>query len=321
VSWPDGKPICPRCGSANVHRLKGRSRRRGQIICNTCLQISTVTVGTVMERSHVPLNKWALAPHMMAKKVISAKQLRRELKLGSYRTAWFLCSRIREAIKRASLMGRRIDGSGKGLTWRVTRPDRAHRAPGTESPCGAAELHLRLPPHPAARRRSRRPWLAVPPTRARIGHSLPASTPCLAHNEKAPGGTGAFPYRDTRAARRLRVLSVPLKLANRTRTGRFGSVLEVSSAATVWPDSDRFQHPAIGRCEILSAQVNEFALKRIPVSLQIIDDTLRVANVPCIKRVDYLGNIRSVCVGYWGILSPVASMEKAKFSFPSRLEK
>jgi len=111
VSWPDGKPICPRCGSANVHRLKGRSRRRGQIICNTCLQISTVTVGTVMERSHVPLNKWALAFHMMAETGISAKQLQRELKLGSYRTARFMCSRNREGMKQASLMGRPRPGA------------------------------------------------------------------------------------------------------------------------------------------------------------------------------------------------------------------
>ena len=112
LRWPDGRPICPRCGSANVHRLKGRSRRRGQIICNTCLETFTVTVGTVMERSHVPLNKWALAFHMMAEKGISAMQLQRELKLGSYRTARLMCSRIREGMKRASFMGRRMNGSG-----------------------------------------------------------------------------------------------------------------------------------------------------------------------------------------------------------------
>jgi transposase-like protein len=113
LRWPGGTPICPRCGSANVHRHNGRSRRRGQIICNTCLEAFTVTVGTVMERSHVPLNKWALAFHMMAEKGISAKQLQRELKLGSYRTARFMCSRIREGMTQASLMRRPINGSGK----------------------------------------------------------------------------------------------------------------------------------------------------------------------------------------------------------------
>lgn len=107
LRWPDGKPICPRCGLNNVHRLKGRSRRPGQIMCNTCLETFTVTVGTVMERSHVPLNKWALAFHMMAERGISAKQLQRELKLGSYLTARFPCSRVREGMKRASVMCRR----------------------------------------------------------------------------------------------------------------------------------------------------------------------------------------------------------------------
>jgi transposase-like protein len=126
LRWPDGKPICPRCGSAIVHRLKGRSRRRGQIICNTCLEIFTVTVGTVMERSHVPLNKWALAFHMMAEKGISAKQLQRELRLGSYRTARFMCFRIREGMKRASPMGRPINGSAN--------TDVAGHAPGAGAP-------------------------------------------------------------------------------------------------------------------------------------------------------------------------------------------
>jgi hypothetical protein len=64
--------------------------------------------------------------------------------------------------------------------------------------------------------------------------------------------------------------------------------------------------------------------KRTPVSLQMIDDILQVANVPCIRepqRVDYLGNIHSVCVGSWGLFVPVTSIEKAKFSFHFRLEK
>ncbi|MCC7464562.1 MAG: transposase, partial [Gammaproteobacteria bacterium] len=95
--WPDGKPSCPHCGGTNVHRLEGDSQRAGLIQCNACLLNFTVTVGTVMESSHLPLTKWALAFHKMAasKKGISAKQMQRELRLGSYRTAWFLCHRIR----------------------------------------------------------------------------------------------------------------------------------------------------------------------------------------------------------------------------------
>lgn len=98
--WPDGQPFCPHCGSTNVHRLTGASQRAGLIQCNSCLGSFTVTTKTVMESSHIPLAKWALAFHKMAssKKGISAKQLQRELALGSYRTAWFMAHRIREAM-------------------------------------------------------------------------------------------------------------------------------------------------------------------------------------------------------------------------------
>ncbi len=112
--WPDGKPFCPHCGAFNVHRLEGRSHRAGLIQCNDCLQAFTVMVGTVMESSHLPLTKWALAFHKMAasKKGISAKQMQRELNLGSYRTAWFMCHRIREAMGLDTSAGP-IGGEGK----------------------------------------------------------------------------------------------------------------------------------------------------------------------------------------------------------------
>ena len=100
--WPDNKPVCPHCGETErVHRLHGKSHRKGLIQCNSCLLTFTVTVGTVMESSHVPLTKWVLGFHKMAasKKGISAKQLQRELGLGSYRTAWFMAHRIREAMR------------------------------------------------------------------------------------------------------------------------------------------------------------------------------------------------------------------------------
>ncbi len=112
--WPDGQPVCPHCGSDNVHRLEGKSHRAGLIQCNACLGAFTVTTKSIMESSHLPLTKWALAFHKMAasKKGISAKQMQRELNIGSYRTAWFLCHRIREAMgmtKDASPIG----GEGK----------------------------------------------------------------------------------------------------------------------------------------------------------------------------------------------------------------
>lgn len=97
--WPDGV-YCPLCGSTNVHRMGGKTQA-GMFLCNDCRDKFTVRTGTVFERSHIPLHKWLLATHLMAasKKDMSALQLQRMLGLGSYRTAWFMCHRIREAMK------------------------------------------------------------------------------------------------------------------------------------------------------------------------------------------------------------------------------
>jgi transposase-like protein len=102
VRWPEG-PVCPHCGNTDQERiraLKGKSHRPGLYQCNECREHFTVTVGSVMERSHIPLAKWVLGFHLMAasKKGISAHQLMRTLGLGSYRTAWFMAHRIREAM-------------------------------------------------------------------------------------------------------------------------------------------------------------------------------------------------------------------------------
>ncbi len=101
IRWPDGKPICPHCGVIGQTTLvKGKSHRPGMHQCNACLKPFTVTVGSVMESSHVPLHKWALAFRLMAasKKGVSAHQLMRMLGLGSYRTAWLMAHRVREAM-------------------------------------------------------------------------------------------------------------------------------------------------------------------------------------------------------------------------------
>ncbi len=101
IRWPEGKPVCPHCGTVGENTLvKGKSHRPGMYQCNACLKPFTVTVGSVMEASHLPLTKWALAFHLMAssKKGVSAHQLMRMLGLGSYRTAWFLAHRVREAM-------------------------------------------------------------------------------------------------------------------------------------------------------------------------------------------------------------------------------
>ena len=96
--WPNGA-VCPHCGSDRVRRMEGQTQA-GMFLCNDCRDKFTCRTGTVMERSHVPLCKWLLAIHLLAssKKGMSAHQLMRNLGLGSYRTAWFLAHRIREAM-------------------------------------------------------------------------------------------------------------------------------------------------------------------------------------------------------------------------------
>src|SRR3974377_616875 len=100
--WPDGGNG-PLSGPQNVHKMGGKTQA-GMFLCNDCREKFTVRTGTVFERSHIPLHKWLLALHVMAasKKSVSALQLQRMLGLGSYRTAWFMCHRCREAMKPAT---------------------------------------------------------------------------------------------------------------------------------------------------------------------------------------------------------------------------
>ena len=112
IRWPNG-PVCPHCGSIeNITRLSGESHRPGLLQCNSCREHFTVTVGSVMERSHIPLTKWVLAFHLMAssKKGMSAHQLHRMLSV-TYKTAWFLAHRVREAMRDDS--AEPMGGSGK----------------------------------------------------------------------------------------------------------------------------------------------------------------------------------------------------------------
>lgn len=97
--WPHGA-ICPHCGVVGeATELQGTHHRAGLWKCNACRQQFTATVGTVFERSKVPLNKWLLASYLMAssKKGVSAHQLHRTLGV-TYKTAWFMAHRLREAM-------------------------------------------------------------------------------------------------------------------------------------------------------------------------------------------------------------------------------
>ena len=110
--WPDGA-YCPHCGECEkVTLLGGKSTKPGTYICKACRAKFTVTVGTIFERSHVGLAKWMLAFRLMAssKKGVSAHQLHRSLGV-TYKTAWFMAHRIREAMNVAPEGG--MGGEGK----------------------------------------------------------------------------------------------------------------------------------------------------------------------------------------------------------------
>jgi transposase-like protein len=120
LCWPNG-PVCPHCGNTDPSRVykvapnPDKNIRAGLYKCAECQEGFTVTINTVMEDSHLPLNKWLIAFYMMcaSKTQVSALQLQRQLEIGSYRSAWFLCHRIRFALKDT------VPGRGGKLTGTV----------------------------------------------------------------------------------------------------------------------------------------------------------------------------------------------------------
>lgn len=104
--WPDG-PFCPHCGVLNcATKLQGKKHRPGVLKCNACGQQFTVTVGTLFERSHIPLNKWLIAMFLLmsSKKGMSTHQMSRMLDI-SYKSAWFMTMRLREAFRETKTTG------------------------------------------------------------------------------------------------------------------------------------------------------------------------------------------------------------------------
>jgi transposase-like protein len=103
IRWPNG-PCCPFCGGFDrVAVLGGKSMGPGWYHCKDCRKKFTAAVGTIYERSHIPLTKWFLATHLLcsSKKGMSAHQLGRMLGLP-YKTAWFMAHRIREGMREIS---------------------------------------------------------------------------------------------------------------------------------------------------------------------------------------------------------------------------
>jgi len=128
IRWPDGIS-CPHCGGTErCYRLEGKSHRPGLVHCNDCSGSFTVTTGGVMESSKIPLTKWALGFRLYAasKKGFSAHQLHRSLGV-TYKTAWFMAMRIREAMAPAK------DVSPIGGAGRVVEADETELSPSRKS--------------------------------------------------------------------------------------------------------------------------------------------------------------------------------------------
>ena len=98
--WANGR-VCPHCGVVDQSTLlKGKTTRPGLYQCNGCREPFTVTIGTLYERSKIPLHTWLAVTHLMmaSKKGMSALQISRMI-ARPYKTVWFLCHRIRESLK------------------------------------------------------------------------------------------------------------------------------------------------------------------------------------------------------------------------------
>jgi transposase-like protein len=127
--WPNG-PVCPHCGSTgdDVTALQGKKHRPGVYQCNGCREQFTVTVKTVFERSKIPLSKWLAALFLLtaSKKGVSAHQVHRSLGI-SYKSAWFMVHRLREAMRSGGLAP--MGGPGKTVEIDETASGRIEGAP------------------------------------------------------------------------------------------------------------------------------------------------------------------------------------------------
>ncbi len=129
LRWPNGM-VCPRCEGTIISRI----RQRNQFECDGCNYQFSVTSRSVFHGSHLPLWKWFLATYLMceARKGVSANQIKRTLGI-SYKTAWYLCHRIRSAMREAcptplsgvvemdeTLVGGKVRGRGRGYRGNKT---------------------------------------------------------------------------------------------------------------------------------------------------------------------------------------------------------
>ena len=136
VRWPAG-PVCPHCGAdERVKRIEGGATRPGLLKCYACRRQFTVTTGTILHRSRIPLRKWVLAFVLLCctKRKVTGRKLQLILRIGSYQTAWQMRRRIRQAIRSQLLAGMaaqclRFDEAWVGRV-RPTTTGGAHSSPG-----------------------------------------------------------------------------------------------------------------------------------------------------------------------------------------------
>jgi transposase-like protein len=114
--WPDGNPVCPHCGGEGYaltpKPTSKRPGRKGLKKCKACRKQFSVRVGTIFEESKIQIRQWLMAIHLMtsSKKGVSSHQIARELGI-TQKSAWFVCHRIREAMRQEPLKSMLMTGT------------------------------------------------------------------------------------------------------------------------------------------------------------------------------------------------------------------
>lgn len=142
--WPDG-PVCGHCGT--IGKATALSTRSGWHQCNACRKQFSVTVGTLFERSHIPLNKWLMAAFLIcaSKKGMSAHQIHRMIGV-SYKSTWFMMHRIREAMNQGTFPGglggqnKVVEADETFIGGKETNKHKSKRKSGTQGGAGKAPV-------------------------------------------------------------------------------------------------------------------------------------------------------------------------------------